>query len=196
MTDYTAVKVVANNDMGSMLKDVEAETKLNNVTLEWQSIQYSVTDSQTKTSKTLLHAMSGVASPGKLLGILGTSGAGKSTLLDVLAGRISSSGLTGSMTVNGSPMDKESFKKMSGYVMQSDALFPLLTVRETIRYAAYLRCAGMTTAEKNDIADKTISLLKLDKCADTIVGDDLNRGLSGGERRRGESMSILRSRQL
>lgn len=180
MSSYDAVKVVD----GGMLTDVEASTKLNNVTLEWQSLQYSVTDAKTKAEKILLHPMSGVAVPGKLLAVMGTSGAGKSTLLDVLAGRVSSSGLTGSMSVNGAPMDTEAFKKMSGYVQQSDALFPLLTVRETIRYAAYLRCAGLTTAEKNEIAEKTISLLKLDKCADTIVGDEQNRGLSGGERRR------------
>lgn len=68
--------------------------------------------------------------------------------------------------------------------MQSDALFPLLTVRETIRYAAYLRIQDKTIQEKNDIADSIIKLLRLEKCADTIIGDDDNRGLSGGEKRR------------
>lgn len=68
--------------------------------------------------------------------------------------------------------------------MQSDALFPLLTVRETIRYAAYLRIQDKTTQEKNEIADSIIKLLRLEKCADTIIGDDDNRGLSGGEKRR------------
>ena len=63
--------------------------------------------------------------------------------------------------------------------MQNDALFPMLTVRETIRFAAYLRVAGATRAQKNKIADKTISLLRLDDCADTIVGDNDNRGISG-----------------
>ena len=156
-----------------------------NVTLEWENLQFTVKDKVTKEPKTLLHKMSGKAIPGNLLGIMGTSGAGKSTLLDCLAGRIAESkALTGSLKVNGAPMDKESFKRISGFVMQSDALFPLLTVRETIRYAAALRCAGKTYAERDAIADSVLSLLKLDKCADTIVGDDLNRGVSGGERRR------------
>jgi len=75
-------------------------------------------------------------------------------------------------------MDKDVFRKQSGYVMQSDALFPLLTVRETIQYAASLRCIG-TIKEKNNFAENTIKLLKLDDCADTIIGDNDNRGLSG-----------------
>jgi ATP-binding cassette subfamily G (WHITE) protein 2 len=80
-------------------------------------------------------------------------------------------------------MDKDAFRKQSGYVMQSDALFPLLTVRETIKYAAYLRCSG-TVAEKDVYAENTIKLLRLDDCADTIVGDNDNRGISGGQKRR------------
>jgi len=155
------------------------------LTLEWKNLSYKVTDVKAKTEKTILHNMSGKASPGKLLGIMGTSGAGKSTLLDCLAGRISDhKSLRGSLTVNGNKMDRESFKRVTGYVMQDDALFPLLTVRETIRYAAALRCSGLTSQERDAVADATLSMMKLDKCAETIIGDANNRGLSGGERRR------------
>ena len=90
----------------------------------------------------------------------------------------------GSLTANGAPIDPRSFRKETGYVMQSDALFPLLTVRETMRYAAYLRVQGKTKEEKDRVADNIITLLRLDKCADTIVGDENSRGLSGGEKRR------------
>jgi ABC-type multidrug transport system ATPase subunit len=91
---------------------------------------------------------------------------------------------TGTLSANGKPIDAKSFRKETGYVMQSDALFPMLTVRETIRYAAYLRVPGKTVEEKNAIADSVVSLLRLDKAADTIVGDENSRGLSGGEKRR------------
>lgn len=109
---------------------------------------------------------------------------GKSTLLDVLACRLESNALFGNVLCNGSVVDKRSFRKETGYVMQNDALFPMLTVRETIRFAAYLRIANATRQEKNEIADKTITLLRLDDCADTIVGDNDNRGISGGQKRR------------
>ena len=41
---------------------------------------------------------------------------GKSTLLDVLAGQLDSVDLKGSLLVNGSNVDKKSFRKTSGYV--------------------------------------------------------------------------------
>lgn len=68
--------------------------------------------------------------------------------------------------------------------MQSDALFPFLTVRETFQYAAYFRVHNKSTEEKNAIADATIKSLRLESCADTIIGDENVRGLSGGEKRR------------
>jgi ABC-type multidrug transport system ATPase subunit len=67
--------------------------------------------------------------------------------------------------------------------MQSDALFPLLTVKETMHYAAHLRVEG-TYEERERVAEGTIKLLRLEHVSETIVGDDLNRGLSGGEKRR------------
>ena len=164
------------------LVEANKKSSSDNITLAWQNISYQVTID--KEPKTILHPMNGVAYPGELLAIMGSSGAGKSTLLDVLAGRlVSSRDLHGTITTNGSLMDKDSFRKQSGYVMQSDALFPLLTVRETIRYAAYLRCSG-SVAEQNAAAENIIKLLRLEDCADTIVGDNDNRGISGGQKRR------------
>ena len=52
---------------------------------------------------------------------------GKSTLLDVLAGRLDSIQCKGTVCVNGNPIDLKSYRKETAYVMQSDALFPLLT---------------------------------------------------------------------
>ena len=68
--------------------------------------------------------------------------------------------------------------------MQNDALFPLLTVREAIRYAAYLFCKNKSPAEKDADVEEIISLLRLESCADTRVGNDETRGISGGEKRR------------
>ena len=68
--------------------------------------------------------------------------------------------------------------------LQSDALFPLLTVKETLYYAAHLRIQGKTYAEREAAAAGTMKLLRLDHVENTIIGDELNRGLSGGEKRR------------
>lgn len=88
------------------------------------------------------------------------------------------------MLANGKQIDFSTFRRLSGYVMQSDALFPHLTVRETIRFAAYLRCHNKSERECDLIAEDTIKLLKLESCADTIIGNDVVRGVSGGQKRR------------
>ena len=91
----------------------KSSSSSDSITLAWQNISYSVTVD--KETKSILHPMNGVAYPGELLAIMGSSGAGKSTLLDVLAGRlVSSRDLHGTITTNGSLMDKDSFRKQSG----------------------------------------------------------------------------------
>jgi ATP-binding cassette subfamily G (WHITE) protein 2 len=102
-----------------------------------------------------------------------------------LSARLESQDLTGSLKTNGNTVNKIAFRKETGYVMQSDALFPLLTVRETLRFAAYLRVHNVKSREeKNKIAEETLQLLRLEDCADTIIGDNDNRGISGGQKRR------------
>ena len=151
--------------------------------LEWVNVSYSIPVKEGN-MKTLIHPMSGSAIPGEMLALMGTSGAGKSTLLDILAGRLLSENLTGKILANKRPINFSSFRKQSGYVMQSDALFPLLTVKETLYYAAHLRIQGKTYAEREAAAAGTMKLLRLDHVENTIIGDELNRGLSGGEKRR------------
>ena len=57
------------------------------------------------------------------------SGAGKSTLLNVLTGTIAPS--CGHVTLNGAPVDRRWRRKMA-YVMQNDAFYADLTLRETL----------------------------------------------------------------
>lgn len=152
------------------------------VALEWENISYCIRDK--KELRTIIHPMSGHIDPGEMLAIMGTSGAGKSTLLDILAGRLISKNLTGQIFTNKKPVNYSSFRKQSGYVMQSDALFPLLTVKETLHYAAHLGIQGKTYAEREAAANNTLRLLRLEHVQNTIVGNNLIRGLSGGEKRR------------
>ena len=152
------------------------------IALEWVNIGYRV--KKNGEEKTILHPMTGRIDPGEMLAIMGTSGAGKTTLLDILAGRLLSNNLKGHIFTNDTPVNYSTFRKQSGYVMQSDALFPLLTVKETLHYAAHLGIQGKTYAEREAAANSTMMLLRLEHVQDTIIGDNLNRGLSGGEKRR------------
>ncbi|KAL3688578.1 hypothetical protein R1sor_014887 [Riccia sorocarpa] len=136
-------------------------------------------------TKILLNNISFRANHGEVLAIAGPTGSSKSTLLDALAGRIDRRSLSGAILVNGVPVDKY-FRRVSGYVMQDDALYPVLTVRETLMFSARLRLpATWTDDEKIARVEAILEELGLQLCADLIIGDDLVRGgISRGEKRR------------
>jgi len=70
---------------------------------------------------------------------MGPSGCGKTTLLNVLAHRESSGvKVDGKVLVNGSAPSLGTFRELSSYVEQEDALIGSLTVRETMHFAARL----------------------------------------------------------
>ena len=134
---------------------------------------------------------------GELNVILGPSGSGKSSLLNAMARRLRSSLLTryrtsGAMLFNGAqPTDKE-VRSLCSYVTQEDsALLPYLTVRETLRFAAGLRLSRwMSKEEKMKRAEDVLLKMGLKDCADVLVGDELLKGISGGEKRR-VSIAVL-----
>jgi ABC-type multidrug transport system ATPase subunit len=100
-------------------------------------------------------------------------------------GKSKGSTITGSVSVNGLPRDYETFKKRTAYVEQDDAIFAELTVREQITGAALLRLpSGMPKDRKLLRVDRVIDELGLAKCADSRVGGELVKGISGGERKR------------
>ena len=78
--------------------------------------------------------------------------------------------------------------RLVGYVDQYDNHLPLLTVRETMEYslrylvdaASPLVSPELRTVAKSR-ANTMIRLLGLTNAANTILGDELLRGVSGGE---------------
>ncbi|KAM5282637.1 broad substrate specificity ATP-binding cassette transporter ABCG2 isoform 2-T10 [Hipposideros larvatus] len=116
--------------------------------------------------------------------ILGPTGGGKSSLLDVLAARKDPQGLSGDVLINGAPRPAN-FKCASGYVVQDDVVMGTLTVRENLQFSAALRLpTTMTNHEKNERINMVIQELGLAKVADSKVGTQFTRGVSGGERKR------------
>ncbi|KAI3993446.1 hypothetical protein MKX01_002459 [Papaver californicum] len=135
--------------------------------------------------KVLLNEISGEAREGEILAILGASGSGKSTLIDALANRISKGTLKGSLNLNGEILESRLLKTLSAYVMQDDLLFPMLTVEETLIFAADFRLpCSLSTREKSARVQVVIDQLGLQNAAKTLIGDESHRGISGGERRR------------
>ncbi|KAJ4726420.1 ABC transporter-like protein [Melia azedarach] len=148
---------------------------------EFSSVCCGVTSE--KIPKYILKDVSCEARPRQITAIAGPSGAGKTTLLEILAGKISLRNVSGKVLVNDRPMDAKHFRRISGFVSQDDALFPLLTVEETLMYSALLRLSG----GRKHAVTRVRGLLKelgLDHVASSRIGGGSNCGISGGERRR------------
>ncbi|XP_021910553.1 ABC transporter G family member 6-like [Carica papaya] len=136
-------------------------------------------------TKTLLNDISGEARDGEILAVLGASGSGKSTLIDALANRIAKGSLKGMVTLNGEVLESRMLKVISAYVMQDDLLFPMLTVEETLMFAAEFRLPrSLSKSKKRLRVQALIDQLGLRNAAKTVIGDEGHRGVSGGERRR------------
>ncbi|CAN6471141.1 unnamed protein product [Victoria cruziana] len=136
-------------------------------------------------TKTLLNGVSGEARDGEILAVLGASGSGKSTLIDALANRIAKDSLRGTVKLNGEAVGQSLMRSISAYVMQDDLLFPMLTVEETLLFAAEFRLPRTLPKEKKHArVQALIEQLGLRRAAKTIIGDEGHRGVSGGERRR------------
>mmetsp|Transcript_5466 Transcript_5466/g.19943 ORF Transcript_5466/g.19943 Transcript_5466/m.19943 type:complete len:701 (-) Transcript_5466:141-2243(-) len=136
--------------------------------------------------KQVLQNVKGTALPGEFLVLLGPSGSGKTTLIQLLCGRVGPKYHTeGSLTYNDRALTK-SIRRKVGFVMQDDVLYQALTVWETLFYAAVLRMpSSVPIADKKKRVSELISLLGLERCAQsTIGGGNAFRGISGGERRR------------
>ncbi|BFG38411.1 hypothetical protein CerSpe_246850 [Prunus speciosa] len=138
----------------------------------------------TTEEKDILNGITGSVHPGEVLALMGPSGSGKTTLLNLLGGRAVQANVTGSITYNDQTYSKF-LKSRIGFVTQDDVLFPHLTVKETLTYAALLRLSKTLTKEqKEKRALDVIYELGLERCQDTMIGGSFVRGVSGGERKR------------
>ena len=129
--------------------------------------------------------------PRELNVIMGPSGSGKTSLLNMMASRLYSNFNTrylpsGSMLFDGAIPSEDVVRSVTSYVCQDDdALLPTLTVRETLRFAAGLRLpTWMSKEEKRLRAESVLLKMGLRDCADNLIGGEMVKGISGGEKRR------------
>lgn len=136
--------------------------------LEFMNLTYTVMKKKksdegkwVKQEADLLNKITGYAPKGCITAVMGPSGAGKSTLLDGLAGRIASGSLKGKVSLDGAEMSPSFIKRTSAYIMQDDRLFPMLTVYETLMFAADFRLGSIPRAEKRERVETLIDQLGL-----------------------------------
>ncbi|KAL4150584.1 hypothetical protein PRNP1_009986 [Phytophthora ramorum] len=175
-----------------------------------KSIRGVVTRKHT-VKKHILKNVSGVFKPGTMTLVLGQPGSGKSSLMKLLSGRFpveNNISIEGEVTYNGIPTAElgNSLPQLVSYVPQRDEHYALLTAKETLEFAH--ACCGGDLSEywaKNFVhgspeenaealeavrtmyqhyPDIVTQQLGLENCQNTVLGDAMLRGVSGGERKR------------
>ncbi|KAL8690046.1 MAG: hypothetical protein Q9218_004415, partial [Villophora microphyllina] len=177
-------------DMKAMSQDDRRTVKitLHSYSLDILKRKQFFTKSETKS---ILKPISTVFEHGVLNVIMGPSGSGKTSLLNSMANRLHDSLSTtykrnGNMMINGAIPSADVVRSVWSYVCQDDdALLPCLTVRENLQFAAALRLpTHFSKVEKRRCAELVLLKMGLRDCADNLVGNDLVKGISGGEKRR------------
>jgi ATP-binding cassette subfamily G (WHITE) protein 2 (SNQ2) len=100
---------------------------------------------------------------------MGASGAGKTTCLDVLTKRKNIGVVCGDILVDGRPTGSD-FARSTAYAEQMDVHEGTATVREAMRFSAYLRQPfDVSKEDKNAYVEEIIEVLELHELADAIV---------------------------
>ena len=185
-TDYSSGKEKMTS---RSLDDVRTITmKLDNYTLDIQKrdLRWS-----RPPKLSILKRLDTTFEPGMLNVIMGPSGSGKTSLLNLMARRLHNSIATryetgGEMLFNGAIPSEKVVRSICSYVCQDDdALLPYLTIRENLHFAAGLRLpAHLSKNEKQQRAESVLMKMGLRDCADNLIGSEVVKGISGGEKRR------------
>ena len=139
-----------------------------------------------------LCGLSGTLRAGTSTLILGNAGGGKTLLLRRLAARDPLRAGEGTVLWNGAaPPGSGAARKLAAFAPQIDIHEPLLTVRETLTFAAASCLAPLPSeasaeeaALRAALVDHVIDTLELRECEHVILGDAMKRGVSGGQKKR------------
>ncbi|KAK4494347.1 hypothetical protein PRZ48_014645 [Zasmidium cellare] len=140
----------------------------------------------------ILHDVEGVVRAGEMLCVLGPPGSGCSTLLKTLAGETYGFNVTEDSRINYQGIDSKTmhsaFRGEAIYTAKVDDHFPLLTVADTLFFAAMARTPYSIGMDRKRYAthlrDVIMAMFGISHTKDTKVGNDFVRGVSGGERKR------------
>ncbi|KAH9818486.1 ABC-2 type transporter-domain-containing protein [Melampsora americana] len=147
----------------------------------WENLSYDIPVPGGE--RRILHEIYGYVKPGTLTALMGSSGAGKTTLLDVLANRKNIGIVGGEICVAGRAPGLD-FQRGIAYCEQQDVHEWTTTVREALRFSAYLRQpSDVSKKDKDQYVEQVIQLLEMEDLADAMIGTP-GFGLDVEERKR------------
>ncbi|KAI9374499.1 ABC-2 type transporter-domain-containing protein [Aspergillus egyptiacus] len=141
----------------------------------------------------ILRGFRGLLRPGEMVLVLGRPGSGCTTFLKAISNqRFGYTAVDGEVLYG--PFDADTFaKRFRGeavYNQEDDVHQPTLTVKQTLAFALDTKTPGKrpTGVSKEEFKEKVIRMLlkmfNIEHTANTVVGNQFIRGVSGGEKRR------------
>ncbi|KAK9707948.1 hypothetical protein K7432_009909 [Basidiobolus ranarum] len=131
----------------------------------------------------IMKGVSGVLRSGRACAIMGPSGAGKSTFVSLLTGKVKKT--EGNIRINGKYEDLSNYRKLVGFVPQEDIMLRELTVKDILMHSALMRLPDeWSAAHKRTVVLEVIHFLGLGHVMNSVIGDEEQRGISGGQRKR------------
>jgi len=131
----------------------------------------------------IMKDVSGEFKAGRTCAIMGPSGAGKTTFVNLLTEKVKRT--SGTIYINGKKDSLKNYKKLIGFVPQEDVMLRELTVQDILLHSAKMRLpTSWTKEQKKSKVLEVIHFLELDHVVDSIIGNEEERGISGGQRKR------------
>ncbi|KAF9351953.1 hypothetical protein BGX26_010140 [Mortierella sp. AD094] len=167
---------------GNMIQRPTLKRKITKVTQTFD-IEFEHLGLTLSNGTTILQNVSGVLRTGRACAIMGPSGSGKTTLISMLTSKISKD--EGRILINGQEEDLSHYRKLIGYVPQDDIMLRELTVHDILLHSAYMRLpAKLTRPQMTEKVLEIVDFLGLNSVMNSVVGDTVRRGISGGQRKR------------
>lgn len=137
--------------------------------------------------RTLIHDFTGIVRPGEMMLVLGKPGSGCSTFLKTIANqREGYVDVAGDVSYGGidAGKQKKRFRGEVSYNPETDLHFAALNVWQTLNFSLMNKTKKREKGEIPVIIEALLKIFGIAHTRYTLVGDEMVRGVSGGERKR------------